>query len=97
MATAPQPSDDRLGAPPPESAMHGPKALLIDMGFSAVPEPTPIQLNKLTWADAHKSQQDSRASLLLVVGAPKHAVEKFNKYFPGWKFQTVNALSLIHI
>ena len=71
--------------------MHGHRALLIDMGFSSVPEPTAVACNhQLTWADVHESQQDSRASLVLVVGA-ESVIEERNKYFPGWKFQKVNA------
>ena len=60
------------------------------MGYSVVKE----EQHVLTWYDVWKRQQEWRASLLLVIGAPEEGqLEKqaLETYFGEWEFTTMNA------
>ena len=71
---------------PRRPVTHGQTALLIDMGFSERP---PIH-GRTSWADVYESQQNSGASLLLIIGAPE-GQKPLEGYFHEWNFSTVNA------
>ena len=81
------------------SAGHGHKALLIDMGRKPIydfgEDTATAQQKELTWADVYERQQNSKASLLLVVGAPSRwtLADSFENSMrhdlTRWKFTTV--------
>ena len=73
-----------------DTAIDGRRLLMADLGHSTIPSLVD-NLDTISWETLTETQQEHRAGIVLITGAPKGiGNDEIRSLFPGWKGARVN-------